>query len=239
MSCNEKKLKQELRSFQKLWKGGTNLSKRGWDECREARLPTQNINEIARICIEPYINPDINVLEIGANGGGWTWKFLSAKNIYCFDALDAKHTGFWNNIERKANIYYFKVEDFLCEQLEDDSIDYVFSYDVFCHISYSGACAYFENLYNKLRTGANCFVMIADAKKYSNKKGRKKLMKRAGFSNFKDFVEDYDGPPNKGRWYWYGTELFCNKLKELGYMVVNQDVAIDSDKLNPIIHFRK
>lgn len=236
---NSRKLKEEISSFQNLWKGGTNLSSRGWDKCQKDRIKFQNLNEIARICIEPYINKKTNVLEIGCNGGGWTWKFLEASKVIGFDVLSAKHTKFWKNMGKQENVSYFQVNDFKCNELDDDSIDYVFSYDVFCHISYSGASAYLENLYKKLCKGANCFIMIADADKYMDKNGRKKLMKRAGFSNFNDFVEDYDGKAISGRWYMYGTKLFCDKLIECGYTVVREDVAVQADKLNPIIHFRK
>jgi len=235
----ENELQKELQSFQKLWKGGTSLSARGWDVTRKANLSRLDVDEIVRICIEPYINPETNVLEIGCNGGGWTWKFLEANEVYGFDALSAEHTGFWNYIEKKDNIHYCQVKDFNCEELEDDSIDYVFSYDVFCHISYSGTSAYLKNLFKKLKKGANCFIMIADADKYTDERGRRKLMKRAGFSNFDDFVRDYDGKPTSGRWYFYGIERFCDLLEKYGYTLVSGDVAVDADKNNPIIHFRK
>lgn len=236
---DKNKLEKELLSFKNLWKGGTTLSKQGWDKCQRKRIEFQDLNKIVETCIKPYVNAGTNVLEIGCNGGGWTQHFFGANEIYGFDALNAKHTKFWDNIKKKDNIHYFQVKDFNCNELVDNTINYVFSYDVFCHISYSGASAYLKNLFKKLKKGADCFIMIADANKYFNIKGRKKLMKCAGFSNFDDFVKDYDGDPNNGRWYWYGTELFCEKLKEYGYIIVDKDVAINSDKLNPIIHFRK
>lgn len=236
---DSKKLEKEILSFQNLWKGGTNLSSRGWDKCKKARIKFQDIDEIARICIEPYIYSEMNVLEIGCNGGGWTWKFLEANKVIGFDVLSAKHTEFWRNMGNHEHVSYFQVDDFNCNEIDDDSIDYIFSYDVFCHISYSGASAYLKNLYSKLRKGANCFIMIADADKYTYKPGRKKLMKRAGFSDFDKFVKDYDGKAVSGRWYMYGTRLFCDKLKEYGYTVISEDVAVRADKLNPIIHFRK
>jgi len=233
------KLQAEIASFQNLWKGGTTLAWQGWDKCVEARADICDLNTIAERCITPYINKDTMALEIGCNGGGWTRKFLNAKEIHAFDVLSAEHTGFWNNISPQPNIFYHMVSDFLCKELRDNSIDYVFSYDVFCHISYTGACAYLKNLYPKLRSGANCFIMIADADKYQIPEGRVALTEEAGFSSFEKFAADYDGEPTPGRWYFYGIERFCSEAIEVGYEIIDEDIAKEADKRNPIIHFKK
>jgi len=231
-------LKKELKSFQNLWKGGTARPKLGWKKSAEL-AKFQDLNGIVKTCINPYVNNNTTVLEIGAGGGFWTQKMLHAKEIFCLDALSAKHNKFWSRIKKQDNIKYFKVEDFSCNELINNSINYVFSYDVFCHISYSGAEAYLKNMYKKLKRRSNCFIMIADANKYFDINGRKKLTKYAGFSSFEELVKDYDGPPVNGRWYFYGIELFCNLLEKYNYEIVSKDVATEIDKLNPIIHFRK
>ena len=64
-------------------------------------------------------------------------------------------------------------------------------------------------------------------------------METAGYNNFEAFVNDYDGCPVNGRWYFYGTERFCSLLDKYNYSLVSKDVAIDIDKLSPIVHFRK
>jgi predicted SAM-dependent methyltransferase len=231
-------LSNELKSMQPFWKGGTTLAQEGWSAC-VAKRKFQDLNGIVETCIRPYVQSDTVVLEIGANGGGWTHHFLSAKQVICFDALSPKHTGFWSHIGHRDNVDYFQVKDFYCNELENNGVDYVFSYDVFCHISYSGTRAYLENLYDKLKVGANCFIMIADANKYTHNNGRKKLMRQAGFTDFSKFVQDYDGLPRNGRWFFYGTQLFCQLLDRYGYKLVSEDVAKDLDQLNPIVHFRK
>lgn len=232
----EVELKEELASFQSLWKGGFDSKGKSLEFWGSV---SSEFDKIVDICISPYINKEVVALEIGCGGGKWTKKLLGAEKIYCLDALSAEHNRFWERFSRDENIYYFKVEEFKCSMLLENSIDYVFSYDTFCHISYSGAFEYLKHLYSKLKKGANCFIMIADACKYVDRKGRKKLVKDAGFSCFEDLVEDYDGKPYPGRWYFYGTERFCEILEKCEYIIANKDVVLEIDERSPIIHFRK
>lgn len=239
---DNEKLKREIRSFSNLWKGGTTPSRVGWEQAAVICKNTgqQNMYKIHEICIEPYTDNAV-ILDIGTNGGAWLTKMQNAKKLIGIDVLSAEHTGFWKNIPTniREKVDFFQVTDFECDFLNDNSIDYVFSYDVFCHMSYSGAESYLKNLYNKLKPGANCFIMIADPIKYQDMNGRKKLMKIAGFNNWDDFVNDYDGEPNNGRWYFYGVEKFSELLKKYNYDLISKDVIGPYDPRSPIIHFRK
>ena len=53
------------------------------------------------------------------------------------------------------------------KEIPDNSIDYVFSYDAFCHVSYEGIQEYAENMYWKMKSGAVAFWMVADYEKYN------------------------------------------------------------------------
>jgi len=240
MNDIDEKLEKEIESFQNLWRGGTTLSRQGWGVCAQDRLRYGiDINKIYEICIEPFVGGKTTALDIGTNGGGWLKKMLNAEALIGIDVLSAEHTGFWKNMPELNKIKYYHVDDFSCDCLKENSIDYVFSYDVFCHISYSGAEQYLKNLYDKLKKGTNCFIMIADADKYKDEHGKVKLTKYAGFNDWQSFVEDYDGPPHRGRWYLYGTERFCDLLKKYNYTLVNKDVIGEYSINCPIIHFRK
>ena len=122
--------------------------------------------EIFNKCIIPYINKETNILEIGPGRGAWTLKMteLNPKSITCFDIFSAEHNSFWEllGLKKKSFISYYQVEDNKCKELQNDSIDYLFSYDVFCHIPYSKCEEYLQNLYNKLKKDAVCVIMIAD-----------------------------------------------------------------------------
>jgi len=231
MSNVDAKLIRELDSFQTLWEGGFG--------CAIFSNEDSEADNVADICIKPYINKKMVVLEIGCGAGRYTKRLREAKKIYCFDALSAEHNRFWERFEKNEYIVYHQVKDFKCHELPNDSIEYIFSYDTFCHISYSGADAYLKNLYCKLKKGANCFIMIADFVKYSCEEGKKSLARRAGFSSFEELVIDYDGEPRSGRWYFYNTQRFCKLLEKYGYIIVNRDVVSELNIMSPIIHFRK
>jgi len=108
---SDKSLKNEIKSFQNLWGKGTGHAQRTWGETNNGTL-LQDFNKIAEICIYPYINSLITVLEIGSNAGLWTQKMIHAKKIYCLEAVSANHTGFWENIGESEKIQYIQVNDY-------------------------------------------------------------------------------------------------------------------------------
>ena len=119
-------MSDEIASFQNLWRGGF---KTGYNKKRN------------QIGIEKYLSSQINnrcVLEIGCGGGQWS-KFMYeyVDKLYCVDILSSDHNQFWENVgkEKKDKITYFHIKDFLLSDITDGIIDFVFSYDVFCHIS--------------------------------------------------------------------------------------------------------
>ena len=240
------KLKREINSFQKVWKGG---------------YKTGYSNKRNQAGIERYLKNNLtggNLLEIGCGGGQWTKvinNFRLFSKIYCTDVLSEEHNKFWNYVGKNSKKYieYYKVTDFELSFLEDNSIDYVFSYDVFCHISYSGLEAYLESLYKKCKNGAQLLIMYADPEKYLNSEPENKyhvikyLPKRKflyRFSNkilIKDALNDSDGEPSspdfEPRWFWIGKKNFINLCISKGFTIVNEDINID--KTNPMTLFKK
>ena len=98
---------------------------------------------------------------------------------------------------------------------------------------------YLKNLYPKLKKGSECFIMIADPDKYIDQNGQYKLMTSAGFVDWGLFVDDYDGDPVAGRWYFYGIDRFCALLNKYNYNLLSKDVIGKYDIRSPIIHFTK
>ena len=223
---NTEKLTRELDSFQSIWSGGF---------FNDIKTDERKLDDLLKF-LKAYISDKTTVLEVGCGRGAWTKEILEAKKIYCLDALSAEHNGFWNYVGEsgREKIEYTQVKDFSCSTVPDNSIDLLFSYDVFCHISYSGMREYMKNIYPKLKSGAMCLVMVADSEKYRTfaEPGI-----TPGYSSHEEEVKDYDGAPSPGRWYWYGVKKFCETLRDCGYDVITEDLNII--KRDPVTMFRK
>tara|TARA_B000000557_G_C20811087_1_gene460143 strand:+ start:255 stop:983 length:729 start_codon:yes stop_codon:yes gene_type:complete len=242
MTLEKDKLDRELDQFQNIWHGGyfTGYS------------PKRNQKGL-----EEYLRNNLDgttLLEIGCGGGQWT-KFIYELNIFkkiiCIDALSAEHNKFWENLgdEAKKTIQYIKVENFDLTEIDENSIDYVFSYDVFCHISYSGTESYLKNLYSKCKKKCKLLIMYADPEKYliSEPENRYHVIRYLPknkfiykFSNkilINDALEDADANPIEPRWFWVGKRAFVNLCKKYDYSIIDKDINID--KTNPITLFQK
>lgn len=235
------KLIDEINSFQTIWEGGF---KTGYDELRNQKG------------IEEYLQKNMSgkcCLEIGCGGGQWS-KFIYNLNvfdkIYCIDVLSEEHNHFWEYVgnDKKDKIEYVQVKDFNLDFIPKNTLDYVFSYDVFCHISYTGQKTYLENLYNKCKIDSILLIMFADAEKYfksepHNIEHQRNEQRNRGI-NFKNdneliqrLIEDSDSEPSIGRWYWIGKDNFLKLCSMYNYKILDEDLNID--KTNPITLFKK
>lgn len=235
----DQKLKDEIDSFKPIWKGGF---KTGHCEKRNQKG------------LEEYIKQSMKgkvCLEIGCGGGQWS-KFIYELNIfdkiYCIDVLSAEHNSFWEFVgnDKKDKIVYIEVNDFNLDSIPEDCLDYVFSYDVFCHISESGQKKYLESLYKKCRDQCQLCVMFADARKYFKSEPHNIEIQRneqrnkgVKFNNDDELIDilidDSDSQPSVGRWYWVGMEKFIRNCVSNNYKILNEDLNID--KTNPITLF--
>jgi len=234
-----KKKDDDIKCFSNLWKGGF---KSGYNKCQNQNL------------LENYIKTNMKgkcCLEIGCGGGQWS-KFIYNLNIFdkifCIDALSEEHNNFWNYVghEKKDKIIYIQVWDFSLSFIPKNSLDYVFSYDVFCHISYSGQKLYLKNLYDKCKNNCELLIMYADVDKYhSNNPNRFKCFeleqKQKGkiFKNYDELrqilLDDCDN--NSPNWCFIGTERFLNLCKKYDYNIIDIDIKIDTT--SPITRFKK
>ena len=235
------KLANEINSFQSIWKRGYRT---GYSTKRNQKG------------VENYLKLNMKgkcCLEIGCGGGQWS-KFIYNLNIfdkiYCIDVLSEEHNKFWEYVgeDKKDKIEYIQVTDFSLDCIPTECLDYVFSYDVFCHISYSGQKTYLQNLYKKCKIKCKLFIMYADARKYILSEPEHLYHvktyipdKGANCKTNEDLINacllDKDGNHCPGRWYWIGIENFIDVCLENDYKVLYIDLHID--KTNPITLFTK
>ncbi len=260
-------VQDELKAFQGIWHSGFYAG--------DPRNPTFGLwgitsfmgvsHAVYLACCKPNVMPSTTVLEIGCGRGAWTRLMLNAKHVYCLDALSAEHNGFYDYVGRLANVDYFKVEDFSLSEIPSDSIDFVFSYDALCHVSFTGISEYATNLFDRMRQGAHGVWMVADYEKYNrfvcNQQAycvlnallprSKSLFIRPLLKFFVRIVTKWndrryrlralnieeDNAPRPGRWYHAGTKRTCQMLQEKGFTVMDEDMGLDFR--SPLIHFRK
>jgi len=209
-------------------------------------------------CIKPYIREDTRALEIGPGRGAWTRCMLDAKEIWVMDAMSAEFNKFFEYVGNKDKVSYLHVEDFSCSDLPELHFDYMFSFGCLCHVSFDGISEYARNLFGKLRSGAECFWMIADFDKYNvvmENYQRYSVIERhmpnpdkypklyQGLRNFygdnkpKKRAANDGHTPAPGTWYHAGTDRPCDMLTGLGYHVIDKDVG--TCLRDPIIYFKK
>jgi SAM-dependent methyltransferase len=236
MNKQNDELVQEIKSFEHIWKGGF----------RTGYQPKRNQKDIETY-LQSILQPHHTVFEIGCGGGQWT-KFISplVKSLICNDAKTAESNhlfSYLNSHNVGHNVIFHQAQDFNLNYLENESLDIVFSYDVFCHISYSGQKQYIKNLYTKCKPGCLLMIMYADAHKYAISEPEHI---RQSFSHYlhndlnitlQKALDDCDGKNSIGRWYYIGIDNFINMCLEYGYTILEKDLNID--KTNPITLFRR
>jgi hypothetical protein len=236
----KERLKQELDVFKnpKLWEGGY-YEGNPLDPKSESsyssfpRIAFENgVSTLHRTylkCIKPYINSNINALEIGPGRGAWSNCMLGAKELWCLDANSAEQTKFFQHIKPRPGIHFIQVEDFECRMLPDNHFDFMFSYGCLCHVSLSGITEYAKHLYSKMKSGANCFWMVADQEKYNS------AIQYA--PNMYPVSLIADGGSVEARWYDATIENTCKMLSTLGYKIICRDM--NTNLRDPVIHFKK
>lgn len=187
-------------------------------------------------CIIPYVF-DKDVLELGPGRGAWSRAILSLKpkSFQCLDALPAEYNCFWDNIKKMENIHYHQIFDLSLSEIQDNSIDYVFSFGTFCHISPLLIQVYLQNLYPKLRNGAKCMIMYADFDKKNHYSAKYNQINEYGAKE--DALSYYRKNPVPGAWYHMGKERMQHTLTEIGYNVISADV--EANNRDPIVYFVK
>jgi cyclopropane fatty-acyl-phospholipid synthase-like methyltransferase len=142
---------------------------------------------------------DKEVLEIGCGAGYWT-KFLceNSKQVFAIDLIPKP------KIDSK-NFNYIENKDmqFDCSALEDNSIDFAFSFGVFCHLSLDACESYLKDVMRVLKNGGSAIFMYSDdegLKKFFNNSDFKANMIYGEFNDYSDImpmVQKYDSDCEK------------------------------------------
>ncbi len=137
--------------FLKTWPGGY---RENWEVYGKAS--GQKEEDVVRKCLAPFYNKEHVCLEIGCGLAFWTDQYLAPnfKQVLAIDILPVQDFG---KVKLKhTNILYIEVpdRDFSCYGIEDNSVDFVWSFGVFCHLSLEANQQYLHGMYKKCKPGA-------------------------------------------------------------------------------------
>jgi SAM-dependent methyltransferase len=119
------------------------------------------IDNVFEKCVVPFCSQDKTALEIGPGLGSFTemmwYKFEH------FTAIDViKMPSVFNNYIDSFTYHELTNQSFDCGPVKTHSIDFCFSYNVFCHFSNAAIREYLKSVYKVLKTGGDFVFMISN-----------------------------------------------------------------------------
>jgi ubiquinone/menaquinone biosynthesis C-methylase UbiE len=108
---------------------------------------------IVEVFVRPYIRPGSVVLEIGCGGGKYGALLAPlCRKIICSDVSSKMLERTKKRIGEKENIEFEKLNGYDLHQFKDNTIDFVFSFDVFVHIDIEDIYSYLQEIRRVLRS---------------------------------------------------------------------------------------
>jgi len=158
--------------FSQLWEGGY-YEGNPQDPMSESTFGVYGYNSclytVFLACIRPYVSKGSIVLEIGPGRGGWSKAILSCSpsKLTVVDAAPAEHTKFWDYVGRDPRVEYQVTDGFDLNGVLDSSVDFVFSFGVFCHLMPEMCECYLRAVQRVLKSHGHAMILIADYDKYN------------------------------------------------------------------------
>jgi len=151
--------------FLEMWGGnrggGGEVDSNGYIEHFQCYRPG-SLEEVVNTLSKSY-DTSKTCMEIGCGAGFWTRRYLSPnfKEVVALDLLD---NPMYKGQPLPENVRYIELpdRDYNCTGVEDESIDFAFSFGVFCHLPNSANETYVNSIYKKLKVGGVALLAFAD-----------------------------------------------------------------------------
>ena len=142
------------------------------DQAAYCRKDYQDWKEsIVKHFIIPYLGQDMDVLEISPGHGRWTPYLLKGKSLVLVD-MNPKCIEFCRKRFFDENIRFHVNDGRKLDRIDDDTIDFVWSYDSFVHMEHDVVESYCQDFSRILRKGGKAVIHHA---------GRNDMFLRLGF----------------------------------------------------------
>lgn len=128
------------------------------------QLPT--LSAVIARYISPYVLPEMVVMEIGPGGGRWTQFLTRARELVLVD-LNPEFFGYLRDrfSQTGCELRFYSTRDSELDGVASDSIDFVFSFDVFVHIDPPDIASYLAHISRVLKPGGRAVIQYADKTK--------------------------------------------------------------------------
>jgi ubiquinone/menaquinone biosynthesis C-methylase UbiE len=158
-----------------------------------------------------YLNKNLTLLEVGPGAGRWT-KILQKKayKIIIADISEECLRICKDRFQEYSNIEYYLIRDGRLNFLDDESIDYIWSYDVFVHINPTDTEQYIAAFQRILKSGGIAIIHHPGA--YTDEVRTRRKAFRS----------------------WMDGQFFAHLVVKYGMKIVEQDDAL-THKLGDLI----
>lgn len=175
--------------FKKWWPGGY----------RDNRFATRGYDANTLLAEVDDLGVSGDALEIGPGGLFWTEKFSSRfKKIYAVDVAA-------NNKKKPANCKFIVTDNsrpYALSEIENETIDFVYSIDVFCHFGFTAKDEYLSSINRVMKVGGKGIIMFADWKNFTDSK--------RGIPNAKEVYLHH----HEGGWFYDDLDLVQELLNK-------------------------
>lgn len=141
-------------AFLSTWPGGY---RENWEVY--GRVTGAAEADVVARCLAPFYNRDHVVLEVGCGLGFWTDRYLAPhfSRVVALDLISRP-------VFVAPNIDYIEVPDrnYECFGVADESIDFTWSFGVFCHMTLEACQKYLDAIFRKSKAGARCSLYFSN-----------------------------------------------------------------------------
>jgi ubiquinone/menaquinone biosynthesis C-methylase UbiE len=135
---------------------GTKYNHLGDEWCDDGTSAREWEQRLFAHSFAPWLSPEATVVEIGPGGGKWSVKIAPrVKSLVCFDVAEAMLQRTEARIEQEGlgNVSFVLGNGLDMSAIPSNSVDVVFSYDVFVHIALEDTVAYVAEIARILKDG--------------------------------------------------------------------------------------
>lgn len=140
---------------------GTRYQHLGDEWCDDGTPDRSWERRLFEFSVEPYLFPSMSALEIGPGGGKWTVRLAPrVGQLTVFDVAESMLARTRARVESEGlcNVSFVHGTCADLSSVADESIDLIFSYDVFVHVALEDTVAYVAEMGRVLRDGGVAIV---------------------------------------------------------------------------------